>query len=185
MKPVTVVVAPVSGSTFDTEPPPFAVHMNRPSVATSVGKAPSVLLSVQTAPGAMAGSITYSFPGAEFPVMYILPRAHSTATAEPAPVQVPSTLPSLPCTRLTSPVPLMATQRSAPSNLTCAGLPAMAVRPVNGTEDGNPHCPRAALRLPLLRAECGRWNMPAIGRLYSIERVQCRFRSATSACENS
>src|SRR6266545_5962604 len=123
VKPVPTVVTgqgtPAAGVTIETEGPlPLAVQKRFPSKVRSAGVSPRLLARVVTAPAGCAGSIRYSLPGVVPPAMKTLPAAATGARADVAPVQVSSSLPSLPRTRETVPPVRLATQMSAPSDWT-------------------------------------------------------------------
>src|SRR5262249_39701433 len=140
------IVAP--GVTIEREVP-SAVQIRPPSKAIPLGASPRLLATVVTAPGAWLGSIMKSLPRGEvLPETKIRPMATAIPAARVAPVQVASSVPSLPRTRETELLPKFATQRSAPSDWTYWGLVPTVVIPRTVSFCGVQNCLSAARRLP-------------------------------------
>src|SRR5262249_3772147 len=119
---VTVQGTKGPGVTIETEPsPPLAVQTRMPSNVSPKGEAPRELVKVVTAPAASPGRIWQRLPGLVGPATKTRLRATSTPPAVAAPVQVSSSRASLPRTRETVSLSLLATQRSAPSDATPRG----------------------------------------------------------------
>src|SRR5262245_29728108 len=124
LKAPTIVLVTTEPSgrklTLENPPPAFAVHILAPSKAMPRGVSTNSDVRVVTAPAGCWGSIWYRLLVP--PVTKTFPIATSTPKAADAPVQVSISLPSLALTLATVPLPEFATQRSAPSDLTSAGL---------------------------------------------------------------
>src|SRR6266404_20939 len=130
VKPVlTVVTLKGVSVTIDTDPAKFAVQIRCPSKAIPKVESPKVART-GTAPAGWVGSIWYSLPGLAELAMKTFPIAHNTLKALVVPVQVSSSLPSLPLTRETVLEREFATHRSAPSDWTSCGEVPTVVSPL-------------------------------------------------------
>src|SRR5262249_29400485 len=132
--PVDTVVAvqgiEAVGVTIEMEEPKlFAVQTRSPSKAAAVEPFPRLLATVVTAPAGPVGVTRERRPGNDLPATRTLPMATSAPPAEPAPVQVSRSLPSLARTRETVLSGRFGTHTSAPSERGTSGPAPTVVDP--------------------------------------------------------
>src|SRR5215470_2550126 len=138
------VVAPTV--TFETELL-LAVQTRAPSKARPKMMPSTLVATVATAPAAWVGSMLYSLPVVPPPTT-MRPLTTTTPNASAAPVQVASSVPSLPRTRETELLLMLHTHRSDPSDSTRLGLSPTVVMPRTAALCVVQYCRSAARRPP-------------------------------------